>query len=133
ELKSGQIQQWRKERLRDAGRVARSPLLRQAVEEFLCGPGGQNGRADLRERLKLERMVDVYSDALLLAPDGKILLNTVEAPDPVGSATQQAIAAALASQEAALSDFYRGSNGAVHIDVAAVVRDLGGQLLAVVI
>ena len=74
-----------------------------------------------------------YSDALLLDPDGNILVAVKDTPDPVDAATRRAIASAIASREAVFSDFFRSPDGIVYIDVAAVVRDTEGQPLAVAI
>ncbi len=133
-LKSGQIQQWRKDRLADARRLARGPLVTRAIAEFLRDPGRQDRRTDLRQRLQPERMVDVYDSVLLLAPDGHVLLTTEDSPTPVDPATQRACAAALASREAVLSDFFRASpDGVVRIDAVAAVRNDEGQPVAVVV
>jgi hypothetical protein len=74
ELKAGQIEQWRKERLANADRMARDRFLEQAIAELLREPDHQNRRADIRDRLEFERMDGRYDNAILLAPDGKILI-----------------------------------------------------------
>lgn len=132
ELKAGQIQLWRRERMNDATRMAGGPLVRKAVTEFLREPGGPL-RADLRERLRIERTAGGYADALIFAPDGKLLLAANDAPEPLAPATRQLLAAALASQEAVLSDFFRHADDVVHIEAAAVVRDAAGRPLAVAV
>ncbi len=132
-LKAGQIQRWRKERLADATRVARGPLLIRAVADFLRDAGSPNLRADLMERVTLELMGDVYADLILLAPDGHILLAATADRHPMSPATQRAVMAALASREAVLSDFFRDSAGLVAIDVASALRDARGHPLATVV
>ncbi len=133
ELKSGQIQQWRKERLADAKRFAKGPVLSRAAADFLLNPSSPGYRAILLEQMQLDRMVDQYHDVLLFAPDGQMILSTKDAPAPVDPATQRIVAAALTSQEPLLSDFFREPDGTVHIDAAAAVRDAKGQPLAVMI
>jgi len=117
-LKAGQLQQWRQERLNDATRMAGGPLVRKAVAEFLREPGGPL-RADLQARLQIERTAGGYADALIFAPDGQLLLAANDAPVPPAPATQQLLAAALASPTAVLSDFFRHADGVVHIEAAA--------------
>lgn len=131
-LKAGQIQQWRQERLNDAARMAGGPLVRKAVMEFLREPDGQV-RADLLERFKIERTSGGYADAQLFAPDGTLLLTAKDASGPLHPATQSAIAAALASREAVLSDFFRHTDGSIQIDAMAAVRDAAGAPLAVTV
>ncbi len=153
-LKSDQIERWRKERQRDADRLAHSSFTRKAVGDFLRQPDDAKLRADLREHLQVEREAGGNEDVLLLAPDGAILLATRDDSHPTSPALQRAIAAALApwgktsgppqrngvtyptgraSPEAVISDFHRGHQGDIHIDVVAAVREAGGQPLAVVV
>ncbi|MBL0311537.1 MAG: PAS domain S-box protein [Holophagaceae bacterium] len=132
-MKSAQIQRWRKERLDDARRVERDPLLSQAAEKFLRIPRSLNHRADLMERLLLERMGDEYHEVLLYTLDGRKVLSTLDTPALTDPATQRIIQVVLISKEPQLSDFFREVDGTAHIDLAAVVRGVKGQPLAVVI
>lgn len=132
ELKAGQIQLWRRERMNDATRMAGGPLVRKAVTEFLREPGGPL-RADLQERLRIERTAGGYADVLIFAPGGQLLLAANDAPEPSAPATRQLLAAALASRGAVLSDFFRHADGVIHIEAAAAVRDATGQPLAVTV
>lgn len=132
-LKAGQIERWRKERLADATRVARGPLLVRAVADFLGQSGSPSLQADLRERLTLERMGDVYQDLVLFAPDGHILLAASDDRHPMSPATRRAVLAAQTSREAVLSDFFRDPDGIVVIDVASALWDARGHPLATVV
>jgi hypothetical protein len=132
-LKSGQIQQWRKDRLGDIFVVAKNPFLTKAFGEFSRDATTPGLRSELRESLNATAMAYDYSDALLLDPDGNILVAVKDAPDPVDAATRRAIASAIASREAVFSDFFRSPDGIVYIDVAAVVRNAKGQPLAVAV
>ncbi|MBL0312754.1 MAG: GAF domain-containing protein [Holophagaceae bacterium] len=133
ELKSSQIQQWRKERLADAGRFAGGPTLSRAVADFLLNPSSSSYQAALLVQLNLDRMGDQYHAVLLFAPDGRMALSTAGAPTLLDPATKQVIAAALANHEPVLSDFFREPDGFVHLDAAAAVRDATGQPLAVMV
>ncbi len=136
-LKADQIERWRKERQRDADRLAHSSFTRKAVGDFLRQPDDAKLRADLREHLQVEQATGTNQNVLLFALDGVFLLAAKEdshdLSHPTSPALQRATAAALASSEAVISDFYRCPDGVVHIDVAAVVQDAGGQPLAVVV
>ena len=107
ELKSGQIQQWRKERLADAKRFAKGPVLSRAAADFLHNPSSPSYRADLLEQLQLDRMGDQYVNVLLFATGGTVALSTEDALTPVDPATQRVVASALTSKEPLLSDFFR--------------------------
>ena len=133
ELKAGQIQQWRQERLADARRAAESPFFRRALAEWRRAPETPGLRADWQQRLKLEQEAYGYAEVLLLDPEGRILLAANDNPEPIDAVTQQAIAAALTRREAVLSDFYRSPRGSVYLDTVAPVLDAEGHPLAVLV
>jgi len=132
-LKSGQIEQWRKERLSAVDHLGRDPLIAAEIEALLHSPDGRSAKTDLLGRLRAERDLQMHANALLLAPDGAPLVAALEDPGPVNPATQRAIAAALAGRTPVLSEFYRGSDGRISIDAVAAVRDATGQALAAAI
>ncbi|MDS4032229.1 MAG: GAF domain-containing protein [Candidatus Contendobacter sp.] len=133
ELKVNQILQWRRERLANARKTSRSPFFQRALAEWRGAPETPGLRADWRRRLKLEQEAYGYADALLLDPDGRILLAATDDPGPVDSVTQQAITAALASHGAVFSDFYRSPAGRVYLDTVVPVPDAEERPLAVLI
>ncbi len=99
--------------------------------EFLRGSSTPGLRADLRERLALDRHEDPYVEAILFDPEGNLRLSTTDHPDPVDPATRRVVNAALAEGKAVLSDLYRGPNGDVYIDAAAPMLDGQGRASAV--
>ncbi len=133
ELKAGQIQQWRRERLADARRATRSPFFRQALETWRAVPENLDLRADWRLRLKLEQEAHGYADVLLLDPEGRILLAANEDPEPVDATTRQAIAVAFANREPVLADFHRSPQGHIYLDTVAPIHDAAGAPLAVLV
>ena len=133
ELKAGQIREWRQERLADARRSAASPFFRRALAEWRRAPETPGLQADWRQRLKLEQEAYGYVDVLLLDPDGRILLAANDSPDPVDSATQQAVAAALSGRGTVFTDFYRSPRGRVYLDTVVTIPDAEGRPLAVLV
>ncbi len=133
ELKSRQIQEWRKERLASVGVFARGSEMSRGVAAFLRNPSSPGYRSELLGQLQLDRMVDQYRNVLLFALDGQKLLSAEAAPAPVDPATLRLVVAAQKSNESVLSDFFREADGIVCIDAAAVVRDAERQPLAVLI
>ena len=131
ELKAGQIQQWRKERIAEGKRAGEDSLTLETVKNFLSVPGDPDSHAKLRECVNEE--VSKYANILLLDSNTDILFNAENTTRLVPATTQQAIRAALASREAVLSDFFRSSTGVVHIDVAVAVRDREERPLAVLV
>jgi len=132
ELKAAQLLQWRSERLTDARRSADSPFFRRALRDWRDSGFAPEGRTVWQERLGVEKSAGT-TDALLLDATGKILLATAETPESPGPATARAVAAALATREPALSDFYRTADGTIQLDAVAVVPDGGGAPLAVLV
>lgn len=133
-LKAGQIQSWRRERLEDAWRVARGPVMRHRTAELLRNRHAPEVRADLLELLQLNRMSNVYASTHLLSLEGRILLSTDSPAMPVEAATRRALAAAEGSQDPVISEFFRNPDGSTGIDVLATVRDdESGRPLAVVV
>jgi hypothetical protein len=132
-LKAGQIEQWRKERASDAHRLAAGSYLKQMIAGFLADPTQSPHRAELLDRFELEQRESGYHDILLLASDGELLLTTESTPAISSSVTREAIALAVADPNAVVSDFFRETDGVIHIDTIAAVRDASGKALAVVV
>lgn len=133
ELKSEQIQQWRKERLGEASRAARDALLVGTLTKCLAAPTDQTLRNQLGECLKEEVRDSGVSEPLLLDLDSKLLVSNDEDGGVLTGATREAIRAALDARTAVFSDFYRSASGHVHIDIAAPVYDAGGKNIAILI
>jgi len=132
ELKAGQIRHWRMERLADVRRSAESPFFRHALDEWRHSGFEPVRGSEWRQRLNLQR-TGGYDDALLLSPEGKILLSATDAPDPAATATMRAVEAALGARDAVLSDLYRSPQGHVHIDAVAPVKSATGVVMAVLV
>ena len=133
DLKVRQILEWRRERLNDANRIARSPFLRKAIMDWLQDPSTPGLRAALLEQFKSEQ-IEGYGNVLLADPDGRILLSVRPDPAPLSPAGKQALEAAVAGRQAVVGDLFRcPKDDRVHLDVAAPVLDPQGQPLAVVV
>ena len=133
ELKAGQIAQWRQDKLNDAYRDVQSLFFRKSTEALLKDSGDLALRDDFIQRLKLEQKAQGYSDALLLDPDGRILLAAKDDPGPVDAATMTAVAQVLEGKQAVLSDLFRSPDGTVYIDAVASVADANNQPIAFVV
>ena len=132
-MKLGQIMQWRAECLSDAQRAANGPRVITLLTELAKKPDAAVLRTEVKGLLEVNRKGDLYADVILVSPDGKILLAARDDAAPVDPATRQTIAAALASRNPVLSDFFRLADGGIYIDAAAAVPDAGGRPLAVML
>ncbi|MFA6240553.1 MAG: PAS domain S-box protein, partial [Candidatus Hydrogenedentales bacterium] len=133
ELKVKQIVQWRKERLGDARDTAESPFFRRALEDWIREPDAPGVREEWKSRLVLEQDAYGYADALLLSPDGRVLLSALDKSEPAEPVMMQACQESLAKGKALISDFYRGTGGIVYLDVVAPAFGTDGQLLTFVV
>jgi len=133
ELKVGQIQQWRQERLRDLWRSSKAPFFNKAVREWLRDRNNPALQAELQDRLAVEQKEEGYADVLLLDTEGRILLSVNPQPHPLTPALNQVIEQARAQRTALLSDLYRCPQGVVHVDAVAPILDPEGQPTAVLV
>ena len=132
-MKSEQILRWRKERLADAARVSKGPVLRRDVAEMIRHADTPGLRDDLLKILTVSQERGLYSNVSIFTPDGAMLLATQNAPETAEPVTQRAIADAQARTEPILSGFFRAPDGRIYIAAVATVRDDGGRPLAVVV
>jgi len=133
ELKSGQIQQWRKERRAEIARAAKDSLTLKAVQNALAAPGSPSAREAMQECLQEEMEVPDRCGTLLYDCNAKLMASNDPARGPLDEATRRAMREALANHAPAFSDFYRASDGLVHIDLAAPVQDRDGVVLAILV
>src|SRR5271157_701310 len=102
-LKSGQIQQWRQELLKDILTPSRGPFFKKAVEEWLRDPNNRDLRTQLQDRLVSEQQSEGCYDTLLLATEGRILLSAMPQPEPASPIAKLATEEALAKHAVVLS------------------------------
>jgi PAS domain S-box-containing protein len=131
-FKVRQIQQWRQERLTDVTLISRSPAFLRFTEKLSREARYPDMERELRMRLELERTDNVYSDVLLISPQGRTILSLEARPTPLSDEARQAIGESLGRRSAALSELYRATDGRIYLDVVAPVMD-GDRLVAVVV
>ncbi|MFZ4774081.1 MAG: PAS domain S-box protein [Terrimicrobiaceae bacterium] len=133
ELKSQQIQQWRKEHIDQATRAANDSLLVRTVEDCLGAPGDEKCRNQLAARLKQE-IADEDNAGSLVFDTGENLLAANDHDRGIATdATRKAMREALATGQATFSDFYLTPNNVVHLDIAVPVKSEDGKPLAVLV
>ncbi len=132
-LKADEIQQWRRERMRDAAVLAQDPFVVGALGELSGGAERPALLAQLHEYLKITAAANGDVDAAFIAPDGRVLVGGKGTAVSVDSVTRRAVAASLAARGPVLSDLFRGRDNAVYIDAVAVVQDAAGRPLGAAI
>src|SRR5512139_1109084 len=73
-LKATQVRQWRESQLQDVEAVAKGPMFKRAINEWLRGPTKGVPREDLTDRLIIVQQEMKYVDAILVDLDGHVLL-----------------------------------------------------------
>jgi PAS domain S-box-containing protein len=121
-LKSGQIGDWLAERHREAVFIATS---RYYPDLFLRWQKGSDAAAgqELQDRLRHFLSARGFSDASLLAPDGRIIWSTRRQEQPPSAALQAALRAALGARQAARSDPYIQAKEAPVLDYVVPLDD----------
>ncbi len=76
DLKAGQIQNWRRERLGDAGSLYDLPVFVDLVGRSLHGPSRQEARRDLGVWMEKIRVAHEYHSLVLLYPDHTVHIAT---------------------------------------------------------
>lgn len=132
QLKSGQIQDWCKERLSDAQRVATGPFVKRRVEEFLNNPNSQIALNDLCMQLQLAKDSYNYDSASLLALDGKTLLSTYDITDQNKQIVSETISKAIVTHNAVFSQFFKNDKGDTCLDIMAAIRNNKEQPIAII-
>ncbi len=74
-----------------------------------------------------------YSNILLLTLDGELVFALNEPAGSIGPTTHRAVKEAIAQQTPIISELFRGSDGSVHVDAVALVRDTSGQAVGAVV
>jgi PAS domain S-box-containing protein len=132
-LKIREIDQWRLERLADARVFSKSPLIRNAILGLVRAPYNMQFRGAVEEGLALERRLGLYVDAFILDTNGQTLLRVRGSSSVIDISERASLHEAVAENNTVLTDFFRGTDGAVHIDAMDAVLDQSGKSAAVVV
>ena len=130
-LKVGSIQQWRKGLLTDIWALSTGPLWNKAINEWFREPTNEALLKGVRDRLIVGKRQGGYVDALLLDPDGKVIVSASGHPESLTAIEKKAIGESIASGSPVLSDMYRTPDGAILIDAVSPILDPQGRAIAV--
>jgi PAS domain S-box-containing protein len=134
ELKSGQVEQWRFERIADAQVAVLDPILLNAVALYQREPFSSEPRQALAASLAARAKAYRYLEARLTFIDGSTLSSidslTTSRND---TTTGAAMAEVLAGGDARLSEFFATGSGTVRVDAVAALRDAAGKAIGVLV
>jgi signal transduction histidine kinase len=124
ELKIGQLEQYRKERLSDAAILNNNPAFTQLVRCFLESQADADAQRQLQAWLGNIQVHYQYDRVSLLDAQGSERLATPDTPDPMCVHLSESIAAVLRSGRVAFFDFHRDApDHPIHLGVVVPIHD----------
>ena len=132
-LKIAELQDWRRERLADVRSTSESPFFKKAVEDWMHKSVPGKMRDEIQERLHLEHAHKGYAAALLVDPEGHVLVSAQNGLGMLEPATRASLTQALSERRAMLSGLYPGSSGQIFVDAVGPLLATDGTPLGAVI
>ncbi|MEW6719387.1 MAG: GAF domain-containing protein, partial [Thermodesulfobacteriota bacterium] len=125
ELKAAQIAGWRDGHLANATVLMNSGFFKEGVARWMADPRGRDPVHILR-RFRVMKEQYGYRDALLIDPEGRMLLSLEEKRSRVHAEVVKTLEAARRDRKAAIADLHAGSDGRPHLDIVAPLFASGG-------
>lgn len=120
DLKVGQIENWRSERINDAEFLLGSPIFAEYVDRYLTGPRPPMQRKNIIKRLNAVQKHAEYENIILVDRTGKTALVTGKQDAPVETSALALARQSMRARQIVFTDLHREDAGsAVHIDVIA--------------
>jgi hypothetical protein len=127
-LKVGQIEHWRQERLADAQVMADNPFQVEQVRHLLEHPGELPCRVQFLEWLRSIKNHYRYLNILLLNRQGEVLLKAEEDLEPLGPGGKKLVEEVIKRPRVLFSDFYRNpETKGVRLSVLAPIVEQRGN------
>jgi len=134
DLKVGQIQAWRRERMTDAERNAAGPFIRETVRRWIGNPADSASKQEIINYLEMVRRFEGYENLILTGIDGRLLIALDPRLTRLDDATLALVSQAVSAKKNIFGDFLRCQDGDhVHLDLAVPFMNTAGQPVAVLI
>ncbi len=134
DLKVGQIVQWRLERLGDAQVNSQSPLMRQAVDQWLKNPDDLNLKTSITSILQVIKNEYRYQHLILAGTDSQLLLSSDPSIASLDDNEKQMADQAVKSGEPQFGDFYRSTTAdQIFLNISAPILSADNQAIAVLL
>jgi PAS domain S-box-containing protein len=118
ELKVDELQDWRYERLADAGLLYQDSAFSEQVQRYLENPADVQTQAALQSWLDKYQAYDQYDRVFLLDTEGVERISSPATPEPVAAHLVQEIAAVLSAGQVAFLDFHRdAADGPIYLSL----------------
>jgi hypothetical protein len=124
DLKVGELIQWRKERLGDAGMLFENAVFTALVQRFLGQPEDMDGRRQLQEWIRKIQTSNQYDRVFLIDALGIERLAAPDSTEPVPPQLADDAARALQSGQLIFLDFHRhAADDPIHLDILVPILD----------
>ena len=124
DLKTGEIVQWRRERLGDASVLYRNASFSAVVKRSFDKPGDGNAQKQLRTWLQQVQTANSYNRVRLYDALGIERMTVPDTGEPAASTFSRRASEALRSGRIVFEDFYRGeADGRVYLNMIVPVFD----------
>jgi PAS domain S-box-containing protein len=133
ELKLDQLTHWRQSQLEDVSTIAKGPLFKKAVDEWLVNPSRETASPELTGRLVILREEMHYTDALITDLEGKILLSANPQPEDLNEDEKDTIKEVIQSGSPKLTGIYRNATNQIAIATAALIYSPNNRPIAVIL
>ncbi|MBN1151111.1 PAS domain S-box protein [candidate division WOR-3 bacterium] len=133
DLKIDDIQNWRQYNISHVQTLANNPFIVQAVEEIIHSVDSSPFNENLFRHLDTVKRVFKYSNVIVVAPAGNVLINLRDhLPEP-GQALLETLKKANSLKNEFLSDLFVCPEGSVYVDAVSPIKDLNDQPFAYLI
>lgn len=129
DLKAGQIEGWKQERLEYGAVILGNPLISDRIRVFMKNPHSPEIRNEVLRWLSSLSRAQNYKKIFLLGPEGRTVLSIEDEKGEAGIQGRRLAGEAIRSRTAVLSDFLRHEKtGSIHIDLAIpiLIKDKSG-------
>lgn len=116
-LKISRIDDWNKERLKDAESLFQSDFFAEGFEKWLGNKSDYSERQSLIKRISIINIDSAYSDVFITDTKGKLLLSLDSQLKQVDSVTARYVKEAVIRNKVVMTDFYKSAQeGQIYID-----------------
>lgn len=131
--KTDQIVFWREDRITDTTSLLDTPVLSVFLDKLAADPGDAGTRAAMKDRLLRYLKHNPYRCAMLVKPDGKIVVSAGDAHSVLPPESMALLRKAAASGRTELGDIFLQPDGLPRLDVAALAARAGDRKLYLVL
>jgi len=134
ELKIHLIEEWHKERIKDAHVITKSPFILEKITRFINNPDNKELKEQFIKRLSISKVDGQYRNLILSNTEGKSLLSLSPLPHGLDSLLLSQVAETARAMQVTDTDiYYNGTERKICYDIIAPIIDSSKKTIAVII